>query len=94
MSNGSARRGVGGASSAPVSTLSGADLRAAQKELSAAERRMEKVTASIAKVHERLAAHNHTDFEGLQRVSDELRALEAELTQLEERWLELSEHLG
>ncbi|GMA40757.1 ABC-F family ATP-binding cassette domain-containing protein [Mobilicoccus caccae] len=71
--------------------VSGADRRAAQKELNAVDRRMSKLTAGIDKVHERMAAHDQSDFEGLRRHSEDLRALESELAELEERWLELSE---
>ncbi|WP_166355868.1 ABC-F family ATP-binding cassette domain-containing protein [Phytoactinopolyspora limicola] len=74
--------------------VSGAERRAAQKEVSAIERRLEKLTGSIQTVHQRLAEHDHSDYEGLQRHTDELRRLETEVAQLEERWLELSELVG
>jgi len=76
------------------SALAGAERRAAQKELSAIERRFDKLGQSIASVHERLAVHDQADYTGLQRVTEELHEFEAELKGLEERWLELSDHLG
>src|SRR5690606_370898 len=85
-----------GSRSAPRSAGSGvgADRRAAQKELSAIERRFDKLGQAIASVHERLATHDQADYAGLQRVTGELHEFEAELKGLEERWLELSDHLG
>src|SRR5690606_18830081 len=59
------------------SALAGADRRAAQKELSAIERRFDTLGQAIASVHERLAAHDQADYSGLQRVTAELHAFEA-----------------
>ncbi|MGR6741284.1 ABC-F family ATP-binding cassette domain-containing protein [Microbacterium arborescens] len=85
---------VPASSSGPVSpstpTLSGAERRAAEKEVSAIDRRLEKIQGEIAAVDAQLA-EAHDDFErimGLQRRRDELVA---ETTTLEERWLELGE---
>ena len=84
-----------GAASAAQQTsepgLSGADLRAAQKELSAIERKLERLTQRTAEIHERMAAHDQSDFAGLTRLGDELREVETETASLEERWFELTE---
>ncbi len=74
-----------------TATLSGAERRAAQKEVASIERRMDKLNAQIQAMHERLVAHDPSDFEGLQRQSTKLSELEDEVASLEERWLELSE---
>ncbi|MGC0273589.1 ABC-F family ATP-binding cassette domain-containing protein [Pseudactinotalea sp. Z1739] len=74
-----------------ASALSGAERRAAQKEITAIERRLVKMAGSIEAVHQRLADHDQSDYEGLQQHTDKLVALEAEVAQLEERWLELSD---
>ena len=74
--------------------LSGADKRNAEKELAAATRKMEKLGASIASLHERMAVHDHNDFAGLSVLMEETTALESELAVLETRWLELTELLG
>jgi ABC transport system ATP-binding/permease protein len=76
-----------------VPTLSGAEKRNAEKELAAAERKMQKLGSSIAGIHERMAAHDHNDFAGLSMLMDETAALESELAALETRWLELTELL-
>ena len=73
--------------------LSGAALRNAQKELSALERALAKLTDRIDAAHVALAEHDQTDHAGLARLTAELRAMEAQLAQTETRWLELSELL-
>ncbi len=71
--------------------LSGAQRRDAQKELGAVERKLSKADTAIKKLHEVMAAHDQSDFEGLQKHTAALGELEAEVSDLEERWLELSE---
>jgi len=78
----------------PAPALTGAERRQAEKDLASTERRLERLAALIAAKHEDLAAHEQSDYEALLRLGDELRALEAELAEREERWLELSEALG
>lgn len=74
--------------------LQGAERRAAQKEVSAIERKLEKQTERVAELQHQLATHDQSDYEGLQQLAGELREVEAEVDELEERWLELSEQLG
>ncbi|MGO1735462.1 MAG: ABC-F family ATP-binding cassette domain-containing protein [Leucobacter sp.] len=76
------------------SAISGAERRAVQKELSSIERRLEKLTKNVDQLHGYLAEHDQSDYEGLQEHTDKLRDVEAEVEELEERWLELSETLG
>jgi ATPase subunit of ABC transporter with duplicated ATPase domains len=73
--------------------LGGADRRTAEKELSAVERRMAKVADAITAKHDAFAVADQTDYPGLQRLQEELAALDTEAAQLEDRWLELSEQL-
>lgn len=73
--------------------LEGAALRAAQKEVASLERRLAKRGEDIAALHEQIAGHDHSDFTGLARLTGQLGGLEAEVAELEERWLELSEGL-
>lgn len=89
---GTERSGSAAGALAPAEPgLSGADLRAAQKELSAIERKLERLTQRTAEIHERMAAHDQSDFAGLTRLGDELRDVETETASLEERWFELTE---
>lgn len=82
------------AAEAATPTLSGAELRAAQKELQAAERRIEKLTAQADAARTALAEHDQSDYVGL---GDKMRAigeLDAEIAALEERWFALTEEIG
>lgn len=73
--------------------ISGAQRRAAQKDIASIERRLDKLGVQVQALHQRMAEHDHGDYEGLQRLADQLRVVETEATELEERWLELSEQL-
>jgi len=73
--------------------LSGAALRAAQKEISALDRTVTKLTGQINAKHVDLAEHDQSDHAGIGRLAAELRELENELARAENRWLELSERV-
>jgi ABC transport system ATP-binding/permease protein len=77
----------------PADALAGADRRVAEKEISSIDRRLEKLAGEIARLHERLAVHDQSDYVGLGVLGDELGALEASVAELETRWLEVSELL-
>ncbi len=79
------------ASGAPA--LSGAERRAAEKELSSIDRRLEKLQGEIAKVLDAFA-DAHDDYDRLVTLQRRRDELEAEVGTLEERWLELGEALG
>ena len=78
----------------PKPSLAGADLRNAQKEFAAAGRKLEKLAAGIRSVHERMAAHDPSDYVGLGALGEEVAAIESERERLETRWLELADVLG
>lgn len=59
--------------------------------MSAAERRLGRLTGEIDALHRRMAEHDPNDYEGTMKLADDLKALEGEVSALEERWLELSE---
>ncbi|QWT23807.1 ABC-F family ATP-binding cassette domain-containing protein [Subtercola sp. PAMC28395] len=75
-------------------TLGGAELRSAQKELASVNRRLEKYGTQVAQIHERMAAHDQSDYPGLAALSAELDGVQNTLSDLELRWLELSELLA
>ncbi len=97
-----------GGSSAVAPALSGAEAHAAQKELGAIERRMQKLEKQTESLHAKLAGHDQSDYQGLQEITAQLQEVERGLQEitaqlqevereneeLEERWLELSEQLG
>ncbi|SMX92425.1 MULTISPECIES: ABC-F family ATP-binding cassette domain-containing protein [unclassified Brevibacterium] len=92
----SSNSGSGNAASSAdtgAEALSGSEARAAKKEVSSIERRMEKLSKRIARAHDEMADHDQTDFEGLQKLTASLQELKDEMTGLEERWLEASEAL-
>ena len=74
--------------------VSGAELRAAQKESGAIERRLAKLAAEQEKLSEQMSAHDASDFAGLAALGEQQQALQDEIDELEMRWLELSELLG
>ncbi|MCU1479493.1 MAG: transporter ATP-binding protein [Subtercola sp.] len=82
-------------SAAPTSPkLNGAELRNAQKELASVNRRLEKYGQQVNDIHARMAAHDQSDYTGLATLSSELDATQNTLSDLELRWLELSELLA
>jgi len=81
---------------APTKTpkLGGAELRNAQKEFAAAERKLAKLSDQIKTVHARMAAHDQSDYTGLGVIGAELQAIEKQQGDLELRWLELEDLLN
>jgi len=79
---------------AHTSSLKGAELRNAEKEFAAAGRKIEKLQGQIADIHLKLAEHDQSDYAGLGTLSTDLSGLQTQLSEVEFRWLELSELLG
>ena len=101
--SGDSATGVAGGASGATSTtsvtqtpekgLGGAERRAAEKEVSAIDRRLVKLAEAIKDAHIAFAEHDQSDYIGLAALQEKLAALERESAELEERWLELSETL-
>lgn len=89
-----AASGLRPAGTAAAPTLSGAERRVVEKEMSALDRRISKLALDRKKRLEAFGAHDQSDYEGLGKLQAELTALDAEVEQLEERWLEVAEQLG
>ncbi|WP_055405356.1 MULTISPECIES: ABC-F family ATP-binding cassette domain-containing protein [unclassified Mycobacterium] len=79
--------------STPEHVMSGARRRAAEKELAGVDRQLARLADRIADKHHELAGHDQSDRVGINRLTQELRALEDEVASTESRWLELSEAL-
>jgi ATP-binding cassette subfamily F protein uup len=81
---------------APAKTpkLGGAELRNAQKEFAAADRKLAKMNGQIAEIHAKLAVHDQSDYTGLGVMTSEIQGLEAQIATLETRWLELEDLLN
>jgi len=77
----------------PPQAMSGAQRRAAEKELASLDRQLTRLADRIKGKHAELAEHDQSDHVGITRLTQELRALEDEVAQTEGRWLELSETL-
>ncbi len=78
-------------STAEPQAMSGAELRATEKEIAAIDRRLARLADQIAAKHQELAEHDQSDHVGITRLTQELRDLEDNVAGLENRWLELSE---
>ncbi|HTY26928.1 MAG TPA: ABC-F family ATP-binding cassette domain-containing protein [Mycobacterium sp.] len=72
-------------------TLSGAELRALEKEIAALDRALAKLSERVNAKHVELAEHDQSDHVGISRLTQELRGLEGEVAEKETRWLELSD---
>ncbi|UQN15710.1 ABC-F family ATP-binding cassette domain-containing protein [Gulosibacter sp. ACHW.36C] len=80
-----------GASTASASSgLSGAELRAAEKELASLERRIERLQQQSADARAKLADLDQSNYELLATEMAVITSLDDEAATLEERWLELS----
>ncbi len=73
--------------------MSGAQRRAAEKELAALDRQLARLAGRVKDKHNELAQHDQSDHVGITRLTGELRAVEDEVAATESRWLELSETL-
>lgn len=72
-------------------TLSGAELRAAEKELGAIERKLAKLNDQLATDRDALAELDQSDYELLAKKMQEINAIESEVAELDQRWLELAD---
>jgi len=90
---GAAGAGTGTPASSGPAKLSGADLRAAEKELASLERRIEKLREQAAAARVKLADLDQSDYGKLAAEMAKIDAIETEASELEERWLELGEQV-
>ncbi|CCE76199.1 ABC-F family ATP-binding cassette domain-containing protein [Clavibacter nebraskensis] len=73
--------------------LQGAELRNAQKELASITRKLEKADMRRRQALDAMAEHDPNDYDGLGKLNEGVRAIEADVEELESRWMELSELL-
>ncbi|KQM15649.1 ABC transporter ATP-binding protein [Plantibacter sp. Leaf171] len=81
----------GGGPTKKTPTLSGAELRNAQQEIKAIDRKLHKLNGQIEQAHEKVAVHDQNDFAGITALGAKIQAMYGEIADLEVRWLELSE---
>lgn len=65
----------------------------AARRVSAIERKLSKLEEEKSQIEAQMAAHNPSDFVGLQSLNEELQKNEQETSALEDEWMELSEQL-
>lgn len=85
---------AGSSAGTTATALGGADLRAAQKEVAALERRLGRLQQQIDTARTALAEHDQSDYVGLGAKMEAISAQEQEVEELEARWFELTEALG
>jgi ABC-type multidrug transport system ATPase subunit len=73
--------------------LSGAAARDAEKNLARVERALEKLSVDETALHQKMAAHDQSDFVGLADLASKQSELNQKRDQLELEWLETSELL-
>ena len=79
------------AGSSSAAKAGGAEVRAAQKEINQIDRKLAKLADQKAKLDEKMASHDPSDYEGLASLSAEQQGIQDEIDGLEMRWMELSE---
>jgi ABC transport system ATP-binding/permease protein len=89
----SAQRAAAAAKPSASQEISGAELRSAQKEIAAIDRRLARLAAQIEAKHRELADHDQSDHIGIAGLTEQLRELESDVAGLEKRWMEVSEIL-
>lgn len=98
----SAANGGGSADAASAATatepeapkLSGKAYADASRRVSAIERKLEKIATQKEQLEAQMAAHDPSDYAGLNELNGQLQALAAESDGLEAEWLDLSEQMG
>ena len=80
-----------GSSAASASGLSNADLRTTKKEIASIDRKLEKMTTRIDALHVEMTEHDPSDFPGLAVRAASVTKIEEQMSELEHRWIELSE---
>ena len=80
-------------SAATAPKLTGKAYHEASRRVSAIERKLAKLEEQKADVEARMAAHDPSDYEGLNKLNEQLQAIADESESLEMEWMELSEQL-
>ena len=80
-------------SAAAAPKLTGKAYHEASRRVSAIERKLAKLEEQKADVESQMAAHDPSDYEGLNKLNEQLQAVTDESESLEMEWMELSEQL-
>ena len=74
--------------------LSGKAFHEASKRVNAIERKLAKLEEQKSDLEAQMASHDPSDYEGLNKLNEQLTAVNGESDDLEAEWFELSEQLG
>ena len=80
-------------SAATAPKLTGKAYHEASRRVSAIERKLAKLEEQKADVESQMASHDPSDYEGLNKLNEQLQAVTDESESLEMEWMELSEQL-
>ena len=80
-------------SAATAPKLTGKAYHEASRRVSAIERKLAKLEEQKADVESQMASHDPSDYEGLNKLNEQLQAVTGESESLEMEWMELSEQL-
>lgn len=83
----------GGAQDSAEPKLSGKAFHEASKRVNAIERKLAKLEEQKSDLEAQMASHDPSDYEGLNKLNEQLTAVNGESDDLEAEWLELSEQL-
>ncbi|KAB7790264.1 ABC-F family ATP-binding cassette domain-containing protein [Bifidobacterium leontopitheci] len=90
---GGAGAGAGSSADDVAPKLTGKAFHDASKRVSAIERKLAKLEETKADLEAQMAAHDPSDYEGLNKLNQQLQAVNDESGDLEAEWLELSEKI-
>lgn len=82
-----------GAQDSAEPKLSGKAFHEASKRVNAIERKLAKLEEQKSDLEAQMASHDPSDYEGLNKLNEQLTAVNSESDNLEAEWLELSEQL-
>lgn len=79
------------AAAAEIPKVSGAEARAAQKEINQIDRKLSKLADQKEALAQKMVVHDQADYVGLAKLGAQQQALQDEIEELEMRWMELSD---
>ncbi|PLS31409.1 ABC transporter ATP-binding protein [Bifidobacterium margollesii] len=85
--------GVQGGNDDAKAKLSGKEYHQITRRISAIERKLAKLEEQKGDLEAQMASHDPTDFEGLNKLNEQMQAIAAESEDLETEWMELSEQV-
>ncbi|TPF85822.1 ABC transporter ATP-binding protein [Bifidobacterium sp. UTCIF-37] len=86
--------GDSGVASDSAPKLTGKAFHDASKRVSAIERKLDKLEEQKADLEAQMASHDPSDYEGLNKLNEQLKAVSDESEELTLEWMDLSEQLG